>query len=428
MNRRPNGGRASRWAPLATMLFAAAVLVFAASCGGASTPTTDAGVEASSAPVPTAEAAAAPDSDPTSAPADHSQDDDDHAHDADGNHLDDDADADSQISDTAADGYVALPECLGRDLAFALYADSLEMICDDEFLYIESDNLADHEMMVGITAWNEQVPLPQLFVGANSWAIPLSPAFNEDVTATTGQGPIAVAINGVMIFNPTQQSGVYTEQSDPNLIGELDYCGGHSGRGDDYHYHVSPVCLEADHVAVDQGFQGIIAYAMDGYPVYANSAIPVGAELDECGGLGTSADDYRYFASDEFPYMNGCFRGDYSMDLQPQAPPIRDAGTPRQTEITANFVDDQGVNHLEFVDDGVTGSITWIENADGCFDFEFIDDVSTGEVRLAETYCRSVAGQQANDPAPQGDGGPPPEGDGGPPPRTEDASGEQPDS
>lgn len=293
-------------------------------------------------------------------------------------------------SSTALDGSVAsgIDGCLGKDLPFAPYAESLAIECDDEFMYIETDNLADHEMMVGITAWNEQVPLQQLFYGDNSWAVPLHPVFNTTVSETTGLGPIAVAVNGVMIFNPTRQDGVYSTSSDPNLTGELDECGGHPGRGDDYHYHVAPICLEADQLAFDESFEGIVAYAMDGYPIYANSAIPEGASLDECNGLGGNAVEYRYFASNEYPYVNGCFRGDFDADLQPQAPSIREAGTPRSVLITALYTDDDGWNHLEYEADGMKSSINYISNGDDCFDFEFVDDVSTPVVRRSETYCR----------------------------------------
>ncbi|MEL6526336.1 MAG: YHYH protein, partial [Chloroflexota bacterium] len=174
------------------------------------------------------------------------------------------------------------PECMGKDEAFLPFGDTLAVYCDEEFMYIEAFTIAEHEMMVGITAWNEQVPLPHRFTDDNSWQIPLNPELTGESTPTTGQGPIAVAINGVMIFNPTQQDGVYRERSDPYLIGELDACGGHSGRGDDYHYHIAPVCV-VEHLADHSDGTLPIAYALDGFPIYgftnSDGSIP---ELDEC--------------------------------------------------------------------------------------------------------------------------------------------------
>lgn len=364
---------------LTTRLLVATALLAATGCSGSRSDTSS---EGSAAIVSTAQ--------PASVPTTEHSSEDAHVRETEASGTESVLESTQQLGSDAVD-YELDVACLGRDAAFAPYGSALSMHCDEQYLYVETDNLADHEMMAGITAWNGQVPLPHLFFDSNSWAIPLSPTFNESVTETPGLGPIAVAINGVMIFNPTQQSGIYSDQTDPNLIGELDHCGGHSGRGDDYHYHVSPLCLEAEQVAFDQEFGGIVAYALDGYAIYARSEIPDGADLDECGGLGSSADDYRYFASAEFPYVNGCFRGDFDMSLQPHAPGIRDIenGSPKQVEITALYVDEDGTSHMEYESSGVTSSVNYTEVDSGCFLFEFIDDIETGSIRRAETYCRS---------------------------------------
>ena len=46
---------------------------------------------------------------------------------------------------------------------------------DENYLYISSNGLPDHDMMVGITNWQQQVPINQNYTGTNSWAIPLQP-------------------------------------------------------------------------------------------------------------------------------------------------------------------------------------------------------------------------------------------------------------
>ena len=51
---------------------------------------------------------------------------------------------------------------------------------------------------------------------------------------------VALAVNGVPIFNPIKNNG----KTDTLLAGELDRWGGHCGRADDYHYHIAPVHLE----------------------------------------------------------------------------------------------------------------------------------------------------------------------------------------
>ena len=132
---------------------------------------------------------------------------------------------------------------------------------DDRFFYIESNGIPAHPMMVGITAWQQQVPLPQKYFGENSWQIPLHPIPAKNPQSTQGRflrGAIALAANGVPIFNPLNNRG-----EDSYLIGELDEFGGHCGRADDYHYHIAPVHLEK---TIGKGLP--IAYALDGYPIY----------------------------------------------------------------------------------------------------------------------------------------------------------------
>ena len=46
---------------------------------------------------------------------------------------------------------------------------------DAQFFYVESNSIPDHRMMVGITAWQQQVPMPQPYFGDNAWRIPLEP-------------------------------------------------------------------------------------------------------------------------------------------------------------------------------------------------------------------------------------------------------------
>lgn len=288
------------------------------------------------------------------------------------------------------------PACLGKDAAFAPFAAELNIYCDDVYMYIEADNLADHDMMIGITAWNQQVPIPQPFHEDNAWRIPLHPVMAASSTPTTGQGPVAVAINGVMVYNPTQQSGIYDQDHDPYLIGELDTCGGHSGRADDYHYHVAPVCL-LDALSDYADGDLPIAYAIDGFPIYGYVE---GLALDECAGAYDAEGNYGYYASPEYPYVNGCFSGEVDLGLQPATHPIREAGEPIQVLITDFYEDADGWIHLEYEYQGSTHSINYRVTEDECYEFEFVDDVDSGQTGQTETYCANA------------EGGPPPPNDG----------------
>src|SRR3954462_14382949 len=55
--------------------------------------------------------------------------------------------------------------------AFEKFAPAVAVRWDERFLYVESNGLPAHKMMVGITAWQQQVPLPQKYTGANAWRI-----------------------------------------------------------------------------------------------------------------------------------------------------------------------------------------------------------------------------------------------------------------
>ena len=106
-----------------------------------------------------------------------------------------------------------------------------------------SNGMPSHNMMVGITSWQQQVPVPQPYTGANAWQIPAAPTLAATpISAKTAlyRGAIALAVNGVPIFNALNNRG-----DDAYLAGELDEWGGHAGRADDYHYHVAPLHLQS---------------------------------------------------------------------------------------------------------------------------------------------------------------------------------------
>ncbi|MFM8584042.1 MAG: phospholipid-binding protein, partial [Planctomycetaceae bacterium] len=91
--------------------------------------------------------------------------------------------------------------------AFAPFVERKEVQVrqDDRWLYVESNGLPSHPLMIGIKAWQQQVPLPQNYTGANAWQIPLHPVPAKNPRSARNdflRGAIAVAINGIPIFNP----------------------------------------------------------------------------------------------------------------------------------------------------------------------------------------------------------------------------------
>ena len=256
---------------------------------------------------------------------------------------------------------------------------------DEEFFYVESNSMPDHRMMVGITAWQQQVPIPQPYFGDNAWRIPLEPVVAKNPMSAKShffRGAIALAANGVPIFNPIKNDG----RTDTLLAGELDEFGGHCGRGDDYHYHIAPTHLQAI-VGKDKP----IAYALDGYPIYGYTE-PDGSEvqwLDEFNGHSTPQLGYHYHATKKYPYLNGGFHGevkevDGQVDPQPRAGGVREALPPlRGAKITGFDSKDNKSFSIKVEVGRETRYVNYFLNEDGSVKFDFVD--GNGKVRT-ETY------------------------------------------
>ena len=243
---------------------------------------------------------------------------------------------------------------------------------DGRHFFVESDGIPRHPLMVGITAWQQQVPLPQPYVGDNAWQIPLHPVVAREPRTTKNEflrGAIAVAVNGIPIFNPLNNRG-----EDAFLIGELDRFGGHCGRADDYHYHIAPV-----HLQEIVGKNQPIAYALDGFPIYGYDE-PDGSpakNLDRLNGHVGPDGSYHYHASRDYPYLNGGFYGevverDGQVDPQPRARPIRPALPPLRGATITSFVTDQtDRSQLTYEVAGRTGTVTYHRTADNNVIFAF---------------------------------------------------------
>jgi phosphatidylethanolamine-binding protein (PEBP) family uncharacterized protein len=256
---------------------------------------------------------------------------------------------------------------------------------DDRFFYVESSGMPDHPMMIGITAWQQQVPLPQKYVGNNAWQIPLHPvAAKEPMSAKSHffRGAIAIAVNGIPIFNPIKNDG----RTDTLLAGELDEYGGHCGRADDYHYHIAPVHLEKQ-----VGHGAVIAYALDGYPIYgydeADGSKAKG--LDWLNGHKDADGHYHYHATKTYPYLNGGFYGEVveregQVDPQPWAKGVREALPPLRGAKIVGFTSTKPNSYqLTYDISGRKGYVNYAIAENGAAAFQFIDP--TGK-RTEETY------------------------------------------
>ncbi|MEP3441787.1 MAG: YHYH protein [Sulfitobacter sp.] len=178
--------------------------------------------------------------------------------------------------------------------------------CADSHAIIQSDTYPDHEKMTGVVGTNEQVPVPADYVAP----ILLSPTLGT--TPLTRDAALGVAVNGVPIYDYTGGGEMseadlahHQAQHDTIQTKQLDVCGGHAGRGDDYHYHANPTCM-IDQMA-NAGDDAIIGWAFDGFPIYGDnnpdgSMISQG-DLDVCNGQVDDTFGYRYHTSVDVPYI-----------------------------------------------------------------------------------------------------------------------------
>jgi len=168
-----------------------------------------------------------------------------------------------------------------------------------------------------------------------TWRLPRDPQVAAQTTAVPLGGDVAVPVNGLMIFGPTEAAQM--GYRDPYLDGLLDSCNGHTAPGGMYHFHAKPDCI-----LTQLGAGRVVAYALDGFPVIALETLPASSwqrvpeqwngdqplynntdegswdiyeyvegsgDLDECNGKMLDDGGYAYFLTETFPYYVGCYRG-----------------------------------------------------------------------------------------------------------------------
>ncbi len=312
---------------------------------------------------------------------------------------------------TAILGGLALPgvahahgdhcEAIAASIADAGFDVTVTVTCADPHAVLRSDTYPDHEMMTGITGTNEQVPVPADYA---------APILLDPVPGTvplTRDSALGVAVNGVPIFDYTaggemSQADLAHHQAhhDTFRTGQLDACGGHAGRGDDYHYHAEPVCMIAQ--MENAGPDAIIGWAFDGYPIYGRlnpegTAIPDGA-LDICNGQPDETFGYRYHTSEGAPYIVQCLMGEVAaFDTLPRVRALTAAdgggvspGRPPCGGV-AGLVFTESPDGQRSMDYSYEGEDYYIRYAPsetpGCYDFTTRTVTNGGEVVRGE-YCR----------------------------------------
>ena len=161
-------------------------------------------------------------------------------------------------------------------------------------------------------------------------------------------------------------------------IGELDKWGGHSGRADDYHYHLAP-----EHLEEIVGKDNPIAYALDGFPVYGVTK----ESLDQYLGRFNQDGSYQYHAVEYPPYLIAGLRGKVQVDSPENAPedqilpqarsqPVRtsDYGPLAGAKITIFKKISDSNYSLQYELNKKQHRIDYSWNEDGLYQFLFFDE------------------------------------------------------
>jgi len=282
------------------------------------------------------------------------------------------------------------------------FNDEVTVTCSADQALIISDTYPDHELMTGIVGTNEQLPVPADYAAP----IPLEPSLGS--SPLTRDAALGVAVNGVPIYDYTgggemSNTDLYHHQTkhDTLLTQQLDVCGGHAGRGDDYHYHVKPICMIEK--MANAGDDAIIGWAFDGFPIYGDNnpdgtAIAVGI-LDVCNGQTDDTFGYRYHTSQAAPYIVQCLMGEVaSARSLPRVAPLspvaggkgRDAGRPPQGGVQ-NLIfsrDASGTRSMDYTYRGEAYYMRYAptDQAD-CYAFVTRTVTDAGATKTGE-YCR----------------------------------------
>ena len=194
-----------------------------------------------------------------------------------------------------------------------------------------------------------------------TWRIPISPTRAKTSTSIVNRlGTLAFTVSGIPIYGPTEGPVPQREAyGDPVYNGILDGCKGHTGFNADYHYHAILA------VAGCNLNETIVGWALDGFPIYSNPGwtwksgyVRTGdptsqswaaytykgtarRSLDACNGRRLSDGSYRYYVTEAFPYVIGCFAGTpmaqqgraaAAMEMPPQSGPMPpQSGLPPQS-------------------------------------------------------------------------------------------------
>jgi len=149
--------------------------------------------------------------------------------------------------------------------------DNVVIEVNETHLVVHTRNLPNHPTAFFPDVWRSLDGNPNYIQEQQStYYIALEPKVNHERTAMTEgnanralpMGPIGLAINGVIFFNP------FDHIAEEDAVWRLDRCCGHPSPKDEYHYHKYPVCVKTPWTDDGEAHSPVIGFAFDGIPVY----------------------------------------------------------------------------------------------------------------------------------------------------------------
>ena len=209
-----------------------------------------------------------------------------------------------------------------------LVPDAVVVSFTDKHLVMKSKNLPNHPTAVfpdrsRFLDGNPNVIREQ----RNTWYISLDPQPNPDRPAAMTQenkrglpmGPIGVAVNGVVFFNPFDQT------NEVDAVWRLDRCCGHPSPRSEYHYHKYPVCVNTPWADDGDEHSPLIGFAFDGFPVYgpyeSKGELAKDARDNPLNEYNLHTDDARgphyHVTPGQFPHIIGGYWGERDSHNRP---------------------------------------------------------------------------------------------------------------
>jgi len=135
---------------------------------------------------------------------------------------------------------------------------------------VVSNNIPDHD--VSVNNPNEPCEIP-IYI-----RLPLNATYSSSIIEPSNLGIIAVQLNGVIIYGAQENGG--TNAVEPGASGQVQdaqYWYGHTDQNHNWHYHNPFIGHSVQPQSTD-----LIAYAIDGFPIYGPVSDP--SILDGCNG------------------------------------------------------------------------------------------------------------------------------------------------